>query len=663
MSTSIKKAGAQADPPQESEQAPEQNINVWRAVLLGALLVPFNALWMTVAEVRWYNLDGSCLPLFVEPIFMLFLLVLVNMAWGKFSRRPNVNLRQEELLVVYIMLVTSCTFCGHDTLQNLFGCVTHPYWFADPTNRWQQLFFAYLPKWLYVSDKDALGAWYHGDVSIYSADGHKYLLSFIVPLAIWGAFFLVLVGMYLCITVLIRRAWIDHEKLSFPIVQLPIAMTAENAGTTFFGNKVMWIGFCIAAIISTLNGIHSLAPAVPEFKVKLYELQPYFTTPPWNAIGSTQSSFYPFMIGLAYFMPLDLSFSCWVFFVLARAFRIVGSAYGYAAQSQLFPYFGEQATGAWIGIAFMLLYTNRRFWLSILMTAWEGVRSVDPPEARRYRFALLGLAIGSVAMAFFSSVIGMSPWVSVLFFGIVFLLGFVVTRVRAEFGCPHEIVWCNPSQVLVDVFGTHNIGPQNLTLISVLYWFNRCYRNHPMPNQLESFKMLEKKKVSFGSTIGVLVLAAVVSLLSAYWANLHVTFAAGASTKAMGYKVWVGNESFNRLRGWLTMTTPPASTGMQYLVGGMIFSILLLVMRNYLEWWPLHPTGYALALSFAMEYFWLPVFIAWLVKAVVLRYGGVKLYRATVPFFLGLILGDFTIGAIWSLIGCFASIPTYKIYI
>ena len=90
---------------------------------------------------------------------------------------------------------------------------------------------------------------------------------------------------------------------------------------------------------------------------------------------------------------------------------------------------------------------------------------------------------------------------------------------------------------------------------------------------------------------------------------------------------------------------------------------LIPAMRNNLEWWPLHPTGYALALSFAMEYFWLPVFIAWLVKFAVLRYGGVSFYRQTLPFFLGLILGDYTVGSIWSLIGCIFSIPTYRIYI
>ncbi|MDR3707508.1 MAG: hypothetical protein P4L33_04350 [Capsulimonadaceae bacterium] len=652
-----------SDPSSGPRGSKQPNISVWRAILLGTLLVPINAFWVTVAEVRWYNLDGTSLPLFVTPVFMLFMLVLANMGLGKILRRKQAPLRQEELLVVYIMLVTSCAFAGHDTLQNLFGVIAHPYWFANPTNHWQQLFFGYLPRQLFVSDNDALTAFYAGGVDIYGPDGRKYLISWIVPLALWGAFFLVLVGVYLCITVLIRHAWIENEKLTFPIVQLPMAMTAEDAPKSFFGNRVMWAGFLVAAIISTLNGLHELSPGLPQLNVKLFELSTYFTSPPWNAIGSTQSSFYPFMIGLAYFMPLDLSLSCWVFYIFARAFRIIGAANGYMQSGHQFPYFGEQSTGAWIGIALMLLFSGRHYFKSIFTTAAQGAKSSEPAEAFRYRCAIAGLVAGMGALWIFTSLLGMSAWVTFGFFAIVFMLGFVVTRVRAEFGCPHEIVWCNPCQVLVGVFGTHALGPQNLTLLSVLYWFNRGYRNHPMPNQLEAFKMLEKKRVTFSGTIGVLALAAVVSLLSVYWANLHVTYAAGAAAKAMGYKVWVGRESFDRLRGWLTVTTPPASTALYYMAGGFAFAVLLLVMRSNLEWWPLHPTGYALALSFAMEYFWLPVFIAWLVKFTVLRYGGVKLYRATLPFFLGLILGDYTVGALWSLIGCLAGIPTYRIYI
>lgn len=643
-------------------------LKLWRVLLLGLLLIPVNVFWTILIEVRWYTLDGTSLPLFITPIFMLFILVLLNLGWRKIAPRTSA-LRQEELLLLYIMLVVSCTFAGHDTLQNLFGSIAYPYWHRTAANKWDSLFFPYLPKWLVVSDYDALAAMNHGGIDLYSPLGQTYLRAWILPLLSWGLLFLTLTGMYLCLTILVRRAWIENEKLTFPIVQLPLAMTSSAAGKNFFSNPVMWAGFALAFLISFGNGLHMLVPSVPEFHVKLYDISSQITARPWSAIGSTQTSFYPFAVGLGYFMPLDLSFSCWFFYVLARVFRITGNIYGWdaganGAPTGTFPFFGMQATGAWLGIALMLLYSGRGYWRQVWASVRLGARSEDPVEARRYRAALAGFAVGVVLLEVFSNLIGLNGWIAVAFFLIVFLLGFVITRVRAEFGSPHEIVWVNPVQVLVTLFGTRALGAHDLTLLSALYWFNRGYRNHPMPNQLEAFKMLDgKPSVGIGSLCGVLAFASVISLLSTDWAHLHVLYAYGGEGKAPGFKSWVGAESYDRLAGWLAQPIPPASTSLYYILGGFVLTLALSLMRINFVWWPFHPAGYALALSYAMEYFWLPIFIAWGLKLLIIRYGGIALHRRAIPFFLGLILGDYTMGALWAIIGPILGVPTYKIYL
>ena len=246
----------------------------------------------------------------------------------------------------------------------------------------------------------------------------------------------------------------------------------------------------------------------------------------------------------------------------------------------------------------------------------------------------------------------------------MFLLGFVITRVRAELGSPHEIVWVNPIQVLITVFGTRALGAQDLTVMSVLYWFNRGYRNHPMPNQLEAFKMLEgKPRVGIGAISGVLIVAAIISLFATDWANLHVLYYYGGEGKSTGFKAFVGGESYNRLAGWLTTPVAPASTGLYFIAGGFILTVALSLLRTSFVWWPFHPAGYALALSYAMEYFWMPVLIGWALKFLIIRYGGAKMYRLAIPFFLGLILGDYTMGSLWAILGPIMGVPTYKIYI
>ena len=59
-----------------------------------------------------------------------------------------------------------------------------------------------------------------------------------------------------------------------------------------------------------------------------------------------------FAVGLAYFMPLDLCFSCWFFFVWRKGQQVLGELYGWNDPANVgWPYFREQSCGAWIGLA------------------------------------------------------------------------------------------------------------------------------------------------------------------------------------------------------------------------------------------------------------------------------------------------------------------------
>jgi hypothetical protein len=86
---------------------------------------------------------------------------------------------------------------------------------------------------------------------------------------------------------------------------------------------------------------------------------------------------------------------------------------------------------------------------------------------------------------------------------------------------------------------------------------------------------------------------------------------------------------------------------------------LTLVRATWVSW-PLHPIGYAMAGTPTMNSLWLPFLIAWAVKSAVLKGGGMRSYRRCMPFFLGLILGDFFCGASATLLACF--LPHITIY-
>ena len=102
---------------------------------------------------------------------------------------------------------------------------------------------------------------------------------------------------------------------------------------------------------------------------------------------------------------------------------------------------------------------------------------------------------------------------------------------------------------------------------------------------------------------------------------------------------------------------------MAYMVGvGAAIVIGLKSMRGAFVNWPFHPAGYALAISYAMDYFWFAFFVSWFIKSLLIRCGGLKWHNGAVPFFLGAILGDYTIGSIWAIIGPVLGIQTYRIF-
>ena len=81
--------------------------------------------------------------------------------------------------------------------------------------------------------------------------------------------------------------------------------------------------------------------------------------------------------------------------------------------------------------------------------------------------------------------------------------------------------------------------------------------------------------------------------------------------------------------------------------------LLLVFGYHRFLWWPLHPIGYLTTYSSAMQILWFSFFIGWLCNALVLRYGGVNLYKDVRVLFIGLVVGDMVMAIFWLIVGIF----------
>ncbi|MHB1460958.1 MAG: DUF6785 family protein [Armatimonadota bacterium] len=628
-----------------------------RTVLFGLVLILINNYWITLIEVRYYSLDGSCLPLFITPIFILFLVTLFNLLVKRL--KPSLAMSPGELITLYILVVIGASMAAHDMVQNLFGVIAHPAHFKPMNPTWDT-WYKYLPPHLFVDDPLAVKALYNGNAD---PNNPKLFMPFIAPLALWSILVFALVGIALSMNLLVRRLWSEQEKLTFPLIQLPMAMCAGIDGQSLYKMPLLWAGFALAATISGINGLHDFIPNVPYLTfVKGLKMQDFTQSPPWNVIADTQFNMYPFAIGLAFFTPLDLGFSCWFFYIARRLFQVWGVTQGFASGQSTFPWFIEQGSGAWmamgIGLAFAARHAIRDSW----RIAWRGAGS-NREEVGQYRTAFITFLVCCIVIGLFAKMAGFGAGIATAFFGIYLILALAITRVRAELGTPHEIYFVHPQDIMGTFIGKSNFKEQDLTAMSSFYWFNRGYRAHPMPNQLEAMKMFERVG-GMSTLIWLILLATVVGYVSACWANLHVTFIYGGTAKAaIGFKSWVGGESYNKLNNWISISQPwRMDSNVAMAVGAAIVGVLRLA-RTALPWWPLHPAGYALAVSFAMDYFWFSFLIAWVIKGSMIQIGGMKLYKKAVPFFLGLVLGDYTVGCILAILGPMTGVSLYKIFI
>lgn len=620
------------------EEDSKSQLVTWRAMIIAIILMPANSYFAMQRGLEWSGPPGT-ISLLYNVIFTIFILIIVNALIKKIL--PGKALTQAELITIYVMLCISTALAGHDVIQVIAPILGYVFFYATPENEWQSLFWNRIPDWLTVRDEYALKDLFDGESSIYNPKNYT---PWIEPVLWWSLLLVLIVFTGMCISLIVRKQWIENERLAYPIIQLPYEMTVGGGASGFFRNRLLWIGFSIAAGIDIINGLHHFFPLVPLIPIRTINIGSFFTEKPWNGMGWTPLCFFPFIIGLGFLMPLDLSMSIWIFYLVWKAERILSSAMGWQKYIDT-SYSSTQPVGAFIALIAIALYSGRKHLFSVFKGAF-GSKQDDSGEPVSYAMAFWGAIIGFSLIVIFWMKAGVSLWVAVLLFIIYFTFILFGTRLRAEVG-PPAVALYRPTNALVDIIGTRRIGTDNLAVFALLGGINRSFRSHPMPHELEGLKLAEKVGIRNQRMLFfAIIIAAVLAAPIGFWAYLDVCYRRGTSG---GF----GRESFTLAQNWMYRLQGTDVPAVIMMVGGGVFTVLLMAARMRFLWWKLHPLGFAMSMNWTTEWAWFPIFISWCAKSVILRYSGIKGYRRAMHFFLGLILGDFIIGCILNIIGLF----------
>lgn len=634
-------------------QEPQHGVTL-RSVIIGFAAIVPGVFWGVYGDVVSQT-DMMATSLMIPPIIILAVLILINAGLRKI--RPRWALSRSELLTIYAMVTVGVIMSGIGMIQFItttMGAVPH---FATPENGWNT-YLGYVPHYI-MPRLNAIDGFYKGNEPVpWSA--------WKMPIVFWSVFLFAMMFSMFCINTIARRQWMDKERLPFPIVQLPLEMTDPKSG--FFANKVMWAGFAIAAGLETMNALNYLYPAVPYIQLRAFNLQPFFTTPPWDSIGYFPTTFYPLAIGLGFILSTDVNFSLWFFYLMTKLENVAVAALGLRGAGGTLsapPYLGPQAVGAFVGIVLVTIYLSKSHIKDVILTAFKREGGIDDSaEPLAYSTAVIGLIGGFVAMVVCCVLVGVSPLVAAVYLGIYLVFATTISRLRAEAGP----AWTmgpdmNALDCIVQPFGSSIFSKQNLVALAYFNWFSIELRGCPMPMQIEAMKMTSAAKMRQRSLSLLLLLAIVVGIAVGFWACLAVWYKSGAGTAKVGpWRPNMGRAPFERVTGYIKNPTRPDLAGMGATVFGACVVFALSFLRTKFVGFPFHPAGYVLGTTGTMYWLWCPFMIAWVCKVIITKYAGIKGYRAAMPFFLGLVFGDYVVSGILALIGSIFGIQMYRCF-
>ena len=647
-----------------------------RSVLLGLGLTVLTNLWIHYAELVMSGVQGhSAIAATATPVgavTLIFGVAGVNLLLRRML--PQSALSAAEILMVYVMVTTSTVLSSSGQLHFLVPTIVASFHYATDANAWASTFHRFVPHWMAQTNPEVLDGFYKGKTTPPWG-------LWAPQLFVWVGFLLTLTFATFCLVSLMRRQWVDREKLSFPTVALPLALVeagADDSKNSLFRNKLFWAGIVLPFSVALINTLALNDPKFPLVSLRadtdLAQLPSIVSSPPWNAMGRTPLSFYPFVVGVAYFIPVEVTFSGWFFFLLTRLENVVGAALNIDAgmtgtQRATFPFIGQQGAGAFLALALVPLWLARSYVKEVVSMAFGGSKSEsgdldDTDEALSYRTAAIGLLVSTGLMIGFCIVAGMQPLIAALLVILSLCYMVAATRIRAETGN----AWLfgpevDVNHLLTRTFGTGLLTPADLTVLAfmrpVLGNFDmRCL---PMPHQLEALKMADSVGASRRKTFAAIDIATVIGLISSFAIALMLWHGYGAEAKTDAWRTSMGRQPFENLVALLRNPTAPDLRGLAAIGFGFAFTGGMMFLRARFLSWPLHPVGYAMANTNTMTSTWLPFLIAWLLKILVLRYGGADTYKKFAPFFLGLIAGDLLGGGLTTAWGALSGINVYPI--
>ncbi len=594
-------------------------------------------------------------------LFPMLLLGLVNPIWRWLFGKPVFS--RSELLFLYCMLMIMSGIPGQQFSNYLYLGLVAPVYFADPRNmpallQYEDLnWLQFIPSWAVPSSDARSGvvAWVFEGMP----EGARIPWQpWVLPLTLWTLFYLALFTSHILIAALLRKQWVEHEKLAFPLAQVPAEVADERRLSAMGRNLLFWFGVSIPVVVYIFRALHLYFPYFPN--INIYpNWGALFQNRPWDVLNYTPFNIYFDMIGVTYLIPSDVGFSFWFFaFVMRRLQMVVRSAMGLSDHQQPLEY---QTIGGLFAMFALQMWVARPYWRYVLQQVRLG-RNEDPyaaPIAYRQLLFWIGLSIAFVLA--WTVGMGASLLWAVVLFVIHYVWRVMTARMVAEAGL--FVFWIpNPVNFIMRAFGRDLVGTPNIVALTMVGSKLTDSATCLLPQALQGFKIAHSEGLNQRQVFGLMLLSTIVSMLVCHPTSLRIIYTTTVSKMGWwtrGYPQWLANDFLTRLAQDLRMPNWHYLS----LVAGAVITTLLAWMRWQFFWWPFHPLGFAAAnaVPWFGDRYGFSMFLGWLAKALVMWFGGIRLWQFFKPFVMGMIVGNAVILFILILIHFF--FPTNEVVV
>ena len=591
-------------------------------------------------------------------VFLLFVLAaILNPVLGLCRR--SWHLSASEVTLIYVMALVAASVPSMGLTGFFLPYLSGAQYYATPENGWASLFIHYVPDWLVAFDPGAIKNFYEGAPK--GAGGVAWA-AWLPAMLAWVPFLLALYLVMIALMVILRKQWVDHERLNYPLMQPSLAMIEQESGRrmpALFRTWLFWIGMAIPFTVGAINALHGYYPFIPNIVLQTH-------LPILRQMASLRPTLSFATIGLSYFLSRDVALGIWVFNLVAKVqegvFGVLGIRSTETMEWVTVPVLAHQSIGAMTVFVLFGLWMGRGHLRSVFRKAFRGDDSVDDSgEMLSYRTAVFSTIGGTAVMWWWLWKTGLPAWLA----GVVLFMAFVIfvglTRMVTEGGFFITRAPINPGNFAISGFGVESMGAQGVTALGYTFVWAGEMRIFVMAAVANALKIAEGIRGSRRLLLWAILTALLISAVSSIWVELSLCYRYGGINLSAFYTGLV-HYPFNFIARNLNNTTPVNWGGWLWTAYGGALMAVLMVAKQRLVWWPIHPMSLPVSSMWMTDTIMLSVFMSWLIKGAILHYGGPAMYRKGKPLFIGLVVGQFSSMGFWVVVDFITGMTDNVVY-